>query len=92
MDNKQIEIEAKKQSDVWKFRLESDAKFFEESFCEGAEWYRDKHANITAETAIGFKIWSDAEYPCKFFNKYAKHNSPDWYTTSELFTIYINQL
>ncbi len=40
--DEEIKTEAKKQADIWKFITESDHKFFEECFIEGAKWMRNQ--------------------------------------------------
>ena len=38
MNKEQIEKAAKDRAEILKFRLEEDARFYEECFIEGAEW------------------------------------------------------
>jgi len=40
------------------------------------------------ELVINFTKWKDKEYPCKWFDKYGKHNSPEWFTIEELYELF----
>ena len=61
---------------------------------EPFETSAEQHANITAETAMGFAEWLRNDWrplaPNK--NDWTHNKTKDIVKTSELFTIYINQL
>lgn len=37
---------------------------------------------------VNFTKWKDKEYPCKWFDKYGKHNSNEWFTIEELYEMF----
>ena len=39
--------------------------------------------------AVNFSEWKDKEYPCKWFEKYGKHNSTEWFTIDELYEMFL---
>lgn len=50
-------------------------------------------SNLITDTikmvAVNFSKWKDKEYPCKWFDKYGKHNSTEWFTTEELYELFL---
>lgn len=40
--------------------------------------------------AINFSKWKDKEYPCKWFDKYGKHNEAQWLTIEELYDRFVD--
>ena len=60
MNKEQIEKAAKDRAEILKFRLEEDARFYEECFIEGAEWALSQPKEVEPQTEItSAELWQN---------------------------------